>query len=106
MIAVTGLLATKVLYLLPAISPMSAPISDSPIITITVPVTSGGKNRSTIENGFRDQQPEDPRDDQRAVDVGHAVAAAVLVGDDDHRVEHGERRPGDHRQAHTHDLAD
>jgi hypothetical protein len=44
----------------PAISPTSAPISDSPIIMITVPVTSGGKNRSTIENGFAISSPKIP----------------------------------------------
>jgi hypothetical protein len=31
---------------------MSAPISESPIMAMTVPVTSGGKNLSTIENGL------------------------------------------------------
>ncbi len=44
----------------PAISPTSAPMSDSPIIMITVPVTSGGKNRSTIENGLAISRPKTP----------------------------------------------
>jgi hypothetical protein len=52
------------------------------------------------------EQAEDAGDDERAVDVGQPGPAAVLVGDDDHRVEHRERRPGHHGQPHAHDLAD
>ena len=55
----TGILGVKS-PLSPAIRPMSAPISDSPIIMITVPVTSGGKNRSTIENGLAISSPNTP----------------------------------------------
>ena len=53
-------LREKLPVLSPAIRPMSAPISDGPIIRITSPVTSGGKKRSTIENGFATSRPKMP----------------------------------------------
>jgi len=39
---------------------MSAPISESPIMAMTVPVTSGGKNLSTMENGLAMISPNTP----------------------------------------------
>ena len=56
----TGIFAVKLPVLSPAMSPMSAPISDRPIITMTTPVTSGGKKRSTIENGLAISRPKTP----------------------------------------------
>ena len=41
-------------------SPTSAPIRESPIIRMTVPVTSGGKNRRIIENGLAMSRPKMP----------------------------------------------
>ena len=52
-----------------------------------------------------DDQAEDAGDEHGAVDDGQAVAAAVLPGDDDHRVEHGEGRAGDDGQPDAEDLA-
>ena len=80
---------------------MSASASDRPMMQMTVPVTSGGKNRSTIENGLGDDQAEDAGDEDRTVDVGQTAYAAVLVRDDDHRVQHREGRAGDDRQPHA-----
>ncbi len=90
----------------PAIRPTFAPMSESPIIAMTVPVTSGGKNADDHREGFRDDQPEDARDDHGAVDVGQTVPAAVRRGDDDHRVEDRERGAGDDRQPHAQDPPD
>src|SRR5580692_6448028 len=38
----------------------SAPISDKPITQMTVPATSGGKNRTSIENGLAMSKPNTP----------------------------------------------
>src|SRR5580700_4212604 len=38
----------------------SAPISDRPITQMTVPATSGGKNRTSIENGLAMSKPNTP----------------------------------------------
>ena len=44
----------------PVISEMSAPASDRPMMQMTVPATSGGKNRTTIENGLAMIRPNTP----------------------------------------------
>jgi hypothetical protein len=38
----------------------SAPISDRPITQMTVPATSGGKKRTSIENGLAMSRPNTP----------------------------------------------
>ncbi len=68
-----------------AISEMSAPPSDRPMMQMTVPATSGGKKRMIIEKGLARSSPSAPEDDHRTVHVGQALHAAVL--DDDHRVQ-------------------
>ena len=44
----------------PAIRLTSAPIRDSPMTQMTVPATSGGKNRTSIENGLAMSRPKAP----------------------------------------------
>jgi hypothetical protein len=44
----------------PRINVMPAPASDRPMMQITVPATSGGKNRSTMENGLAIIRPKMP----------------------------------------------
>ena len=51
---------TESVALLPAIRLTSAPISESPMTVMTVPVTSGGKNRRIIENGLAMSSPNTP----------------------------------------------
>jgi hypothetical protein len=59
-----------------------------------------------MENGFGDDQPEHSGTQQRSVDDGQAGPPAVGVGDDDHRIQHGEGRPGHHRHPDADDLGD
>jgi hypothetical protein len=44
----------------PAISPAAAEISDSPMIVMTLPVTTGGKNLMIDENGTAISSPKIP----------------------------------------------
>lgn len=57
------------------------------MIKITVPVTNGGKKRSSVANTRREQHHEDARCDDRPVDRVNAV----LEADRDHRADGGER---------------
>src|SRR5215472_4072429 len=57
----------------------SAPISDSPITQMTVPATSGGKNRISIENGLAMSRPNTPEQSIAQYTVGSPYFCAMMI---------------------------
>jgi hypothetical protein len=63
----------------PAMRLTSAPISDSPITMMTVPATSGGKNRTIIENGFAMSRPNTPATRSAPYTAGSPYCCATMI---------------------------
>ena len=57
----------------------SAPISDRPITQMTVPATSGGKNRTIIENGFAMIRPNTPEQSIAPYTAGSPYFCAMTI---------------------------
>ena len=56
--------AARPRWMPPPIQPAATRISDSPMIRMTVPVTIGGKNRSSLREERREQHHEEPAGDR------------------------------------------
>src|SRR6201996_5629479 len=63
----------------PAIRLTSAPISDSPMTQMTVPATSGGKKRTSIENGLAMSRPNTPETSSAPYTAGSPYFWAMMI---------------------------
>ena len=63
----------------PAMRLTSAPISDSPMTQMTVPATSGGKNRIIIENGLAMSRPNTPEQSIAPYTAGSPYCCAMMI---------------------------
>ena len=57
----------------------SAPISDSPMTQMTVPATSGGKNRISIENGLAMSRPNTPEQSIAPYTAASPYCCAMMI---------------------------
>ena len=63
----------------PAMRLTSAPISDSPMTQMTVPATSGGKNRIIIENGLAMSRPNTPEQSIAPYTAASPYCCAMMI---------------------------